>query len=339
MVSPTRTVSLGKHTTLRVGGDAAAHLEVTSVDDIKAGIEYAATAALPWTVLGGGSNLLVPDEGYSGVVLHMKIAGVTFTDVSPTQVRLTAAAGEDFDAVVNQVVEAGLWGLENLSAIPGSVGATPIQNVGAYGVEVGDLIESVLVYDTSINDVRLIARDACRFGYRDSFFKTPVGRQCIVLAVNFVLSRTANPKLGYKDLAERFGDTATPRLAEIRQAVIDIRSKKFPDWHVVGTAGSFFKNPILSKEDIESLRLIDATIPVYEHGEAYKVSLGYILDKVCGLRGYTRGHVRLYEAQALVLVADIGATAREVIQFAEHIAEIVFAKTKIKIEWEVNILK
>jgi UDP-N-acetylmuramate dehydrogenase len=236
-------------------------------------------------------------------------------------------------------VSHGYWGLENLAAIPGTVGATPIQNVGAYGVEVKDVIETVRVYDVLNQAFRNLSVAECQFGYRDSVFKHAQGLDLIVVAVTFRVSRVPKPCISYTDVALAFGDRTPVVPQEIYDAVTLIRSKKFPDWHVIGTAGSFFKNPIITTAEARALHERCTDIPLYDTDDGYvKVSLGYVLDKICGLRGYTRGGVSLYKNQALVVVATHGTSATEVMEFVDHIKSIVYEKTQLRIVCEVQYI-
>jgi len=329
----TKNVVLANHTTLHVGGRAEYFVTVTSVEELREVLDFATNKKLSWRILGGGSNIVVPDVGVSGVVIKMAIAGID-AEVAGDTVLYTCGAGEELDACVAQAVTQGWWGLENLSHIPGTVGATPVQNVGAYGVEVADIIETVTVFDTLTGRIVTIAGDACGFGYRTSRFKTSDSERYIITAVQFRLSSRSAPVTTYADL--RVLGTS-PSLQTVREAVIDIRSRKFPDWTKVGTAGSFFKNPIVSDAVANQLRQEYPELPVYDADTMNKkISLGYLLDKVCGLKGYAERRVRLYEKQALVLVVEAGATATEVTNFAQKITDIVQTKTGIVIEREVQ---
>jgi UDP-N-acetylmuramate dehydrogenase len=286
-------------------------------------------------VLAGGSNMLVHDTGYDGVVISPHLFGRSYVPQSDGSVLATYGASEVLDTVIAECVERGWWGLENLSHIPGTVGATPVQNVGAYGVEVASLIETVTVYDADYEQERILAAEACMFQYRDSIFKrshTPY----IITAVTVRLSAQPKPVLNYADLATRCG--SAPSLSTIRDTVISIRSRKFPDWHTVGTAGSFFKNPIISEQAFQTLSSSYAQLQGHTTNRGMKVSLGWILDHVCGLRGYQVGPVRLYEAQALVLVASRGATADMIDVFATEVAKRVYDATGITIEREVRMI-
>ncbi len=327
-------IRLSQYTTLQVGGVADYVVEVTTEEELELVAQYASVQETPLLVLGGGSNVLVSDEGFRGIVALMKIGGITYHEVGDI-VEVTAGAGVVFDALVADTTERELWGLENLSAIPGSVGATPVQNVGAYGVEVSHIISHVVAFNKKTFTKKTFSNQECAFLYRQSFFKTVEGSEWIILSVTFVLKKNYAPKLTYADLKSLLDEpTLTP--AQVRASVVAIRSAKFPNWHVVGTAGSFFKNPVIPIEQYNELKQHYSELPGYPEGsDKMKVSLGWILDKLCKLRGYTEGNVGLYEAQALVLVNHGGATAAEINSFVKNISEKVFLKTKIKIEREV----
>ena len=331
-------VPLGQYTTLKVGGVADYVVGVGSGADLKEALLFARehTTALP-LILGGGSNVLIGEEGYRGLVIIMNLKGREYHEDGDVCL-LELGAGEVFDEVVAESCARGLWGLENLSSIPGSVGATPVQNVGAYGVEVSSLIKKVCAINFETLEEKIFSNDECGFLYRDSFFKTEAGKSWVITSVTFQLSKTPAPQLTYADLAPlRSQEDLSPQ--SVREAVEDIRSKKFPDWHTVGTAGSFFKNPIIETEHFELLKQQYPELVGHAHEGEVKVSLGWILDKVCGLKGYCEGNVCLFEKQALVLVTKPNANAQEIKNFTASIQEKVIAKTKIKIETEVLFVK
>lgn len=330
-------VSLATHTTFQTGGPAQYFATATTMTELKRLLTVAKEAGQSVTILGGGSNVLVADAGIAGAVIQNRLTGWDVLEADDV-VTVTIGAGEACDTAVARSVAAGWWGLENLSHIPGSVGAMPIQNVGAYGVETADCLQSVTALHSHTLEERSFSPAECQFAYRDSWFKTAAGREWIITEVTFTLQRTPQPQLSYRDLAERFAEQ-TPTLAEIREAVIDIRASKFPDWHEVGTAGSFFKNPIISREHFHTLLERYPELPHYPVNESQvKVPLGWILDNVCQLRGVQEGAVGSYAGQALVLVNYGDATTAEITAFAERIAASVAAATDISIEWEVTPL-
>lgn len=332
-----KNIPLAPHTTLKVGGNAEFFCVVTDEATLAEAVQFANKEALPITVIGGGSNVLINDDGITGLVIKNEIQGQEESHEGDA-VFMTVGAGEVFDDFVARTVEKGYWGLENLSHIPGTVGATPIQNVGAYGVEVSGLITEVAVYDMVLEEHTVLKNEECAFGYRDSVFKQPEGKKFVVTRVTYRLSTAPKPQLLYKDLVAVFEERDATQ-QEIRDAVIAIRSKKFPDWHHVGTAGSFFKNPIITNVAYASLKEKYSELPGFPVGTAYvKIPLGYVLDKILGLKGVHEGSVGTYQGQALVLINEGGATAAEITSFAESIVQKVYDTCGITVEWEVTRL-
>ena len=327
-------ISLAQYTTFKIGGNAHFFCKVTTVDELKEAVIFAKEKSVPFFVLGGGSNILIADEGFNGLVIKMDIEGKKIQD----QI-ITAGAGESWDDFVDYTVKQGFNGLENLSSIPGTVGAAPVQNIGAYGVEVGQFISSVNVFDTqTMKEVELSVRE-CHFGYRYSLFKKEKGRYIVTL-VNFSLKRDGKVNVEYKDLKEKFTQ-ATP--SQVREAVIDIRRHKLPDWNKWGTAGSFFKNPVITQAHFDELKAKYPGLPGFPENDAngksndqIKIPLGWVLDNVCNAKGLLRGGVGTYEKQALVIVTKPGATASEVVAFTQDLMKQVKEKTGIIVEAEVE---
>lgn len=329
-------IPLAPYTTLQIGGSADTFVEVTSKEQLLAVSDYVCANNERLVIIGSGSNVLIADEGVRGCVAHMRITGIESVQMDGV-VYLKAGAGEMLDDVVAYAVRSGWWGIENLSHIPGTVGAAPIQNVGAYGVEVSDVINEVEVLDTQTGAFCTLAPSACAFSYRDSLFKKAEGKKYIITSVTFKLSAKPNPQTTYKDLVSRFPQESEPKLADIRNEIITIRSQKFPDWNTVGTAGSFFKNPIITERQAEVLKLQYPEIPCYTTKDGQvKIALGYVLDKVLALRGHHEGKVGLFEKQALVLIAEKGARSSEVKKFAEKIIAQVKDKIAVTVEMEVT---
>ncbi len=326
-------VILSNWVSLKTGGPARYFIEVSSIEALQEAVVFSYEKQLPFYVLGSGTNLLVSDTGYEGVIIKINILKRTYTALDNNQVKLEVGAGESFDSVIAETIGKSLWGLENLSHIPGTVGATPVQNVGAYGVEVADLISHVTVFDVTTKKIITLTNSECMFSYRYSLFKE--NKNLIIVSVTFIVASVSVPKLTYGDLANLPMDMQTPR--GIRETIITIRSAKFPDWNTEGTAGSFFKNPVITKEQADTLLAKYPDIPTYKsNDDRVKVSLGYILDKLCGLKGFAHGPVRLYEKQALVLVATPPATTSDIKNFKKIISDAVFLKTFIHIEQEVT---
>ncbi len=330
------SASLRTLTTLRVGGAAKYVLTIESPEEVKTALAFARERGLPYVVLGEGSNVLPEDEGYPGVVFLMRIPGIRIEEEDEA-VLVTAGAGVSWDALVLACAERSLWGIENLAGIPGTVGAAPVQNIGAYGMELESTFFSAQVFDTTTQTVRTYTRDGSQFGYRDSRYKQEPN--LIILEVTLRLAREGSPRVGYADLAkaqERGEDVGSP--LSIGEVVRRVRAQKFPDLREFGTAGSFFKNPILSPEQFSALTQAYGAVPSFPNPKGIKVPLAFILDRVLSLRGYRKGPTFLFGNQPLVLVADEGATAHDVDELAREIEMRVREATNISIEREVRML-
>ncbi len=329
---------LSPETTFRIGGEAEFFYCAKTKKSLREAIVSAKENILPVVVLGGGSNVLVSDSGIEGLVLQIGIKGISYKN-SDDYVYVRVGAGVVFDELIDEVVSKGYWGLENLSAIPGSVGATPVQNVGAYGVEVADIISEVEVYDSKKDEFNILTKEDCGFRYRHSIFKRKENKNLVVVNVTFRLSKKADRKLEYKDLKTFFESDSKPSAKKIRSVVVSIRSKKFPDLSKIGTAGSFFKNPIIDKSHYKNLLKKYPKMPSFEISEdKVKVPLGWILDNVLNIKGVSEGNVGMWEKQALVLVNYGGASSEDIKKFATNIYKKVLEATDIKIEWEVSEL-
>lgn len=327
-------VPLASLTTLRIGGNAQYVAACATDKDIETALAFKHERGLPLITLGEGSNVLASDAGYAGIVLQITANTISFTEAGNT-VLLVADAGAHWDDLVTEACARDLWGIENLAGIPGTAGAAPVQNIGAYGRELSDTLSYVDVYDCREERFVRLEKEDCGLGYRESRFKKEP--HMIVVRIALTLSKTADPRVDYKDLAARAARGAaldTPR--RIAEVVRSVRAKKFPDLSLEGTAGSFFKNPILTAEAYASLQTQYPELPGYESGEGIKIPLAYVLDQILSLRGFRMGSVRLFEAQPLVLVADAGATAHEVELLAQEIVTRVFDTTGITIEREVR---
>lgn len=332
-----KNIPLASHTTFKIGGPASYFLKVRSINELKDALAFAQKEKIPFFILGGGSNILVSDKGFPGLVIEMAMRGATY-EKTTDGIRVIAWAGEGWDLLVEKTVEWNAWGIENLSAIPGTVGASPVQNIGAYGTEVMNVIESVTTIDSETGKEKIFSNKECGFTYRDSVFKKPEFKKYIITSVSFALSSKPQPNISYKDLQEYFGKkgNANPSQSEIRDAVIDIRSKKFPNLKEFGTAGSFWKNPIISKDTYEKIKKEYPLIPSFPFGEKIKIPLAWILDNVCNLKGYSLGKVGLFKNQPLVVFTEIGATKRDVDRLTEEVFDKVKEKIGLEIEREVE---
>lgn len=331
-------ISLKEFTTFQIGGRARYFSVAKNQTDLRDLLNFAKSRKLPVFILGGGSNLLILDHDFSGLVIKNEIKGIKFTDLSfesdQPKVILEVGAGEIWDDIVALSVKQNLFGLENLSGIPGTVGGAAVQNAGAYGVEIKDSLVSVMGLNLITGKEFVLKNVDCQYGYRDSFFKH--NKKYIITSVTFKLSKKPVFNLTYtglKDLASKEGIKA----ADIREAVLQIRGEKLPDWHKIPTAGSFFKNPIVTSDKFEELKQKFSEILGWSEPKGkVKVSLAWILDKICNFKGYREENVGLYDKQPLILVNYGGATAKEIIYFAEKIKKIVKEKVGIEIEEEVE---
>lgn len=321
--------------TLGVQASAQAYLRIEDLATLQAVQRDPVLSALPRLVLGGGSNIVLTQD-FPGLVLHMCMRGkeVLSRDADASYVR--AAAGENWHDFVQWSLEQGLPGLENLSLIPGTVGAAPIQNIGAYGVEVGELLHSVEILDLEDGQVRELDQVECAFAYRDSIFKHDLAGRAVVLAVTFRLPHAWQPRLGYQELYKELQHQGLeqPSPQQISQAVIRVRQRKLPDPAVLGNAGSFFKNPLVSAA--QRNQLLEAHPQLLSHDQPdgrYKLAAGWLIDQ-CGWKGKDAGAAGVYEKQALVLVNRGTASGQDIVHLATLIQRDVAARFGVQLEPE-----
>ncbi len=336
-------IPLQEYTTFRIGGPARYFVCAETIEDVRDSLAFAHAKKIPVFILGGGSNILVSDEGFSGLVIKMEIVGIDIDKET-----ITAGAGVNWDKLVACTVEKNLHGLENLSLIPGTVGAAPVQNIGAYGAEVKDAIAWVEVLDKESWEMKKLSKEECAFGYRTSIFKKPEGKKYIITRVAFALAKNGKANFEYKDLKSYFAkqEIASPAAHQVREAVIVIRNQKLPDVKKLGTAGSFFKNPIVSKEklaellkkfpEIVSFPVSNSSYAKASEDDFVKISAAWLLDKVCGFKGYREGDVGSYQNQALVLVNFGSASAKDIKSLAAKMSVCALEKTGIVLEQEVE---
>ncbi|MDB5990445.1 MAG: UDP-N-acetylenolpyruvoylglucosamine reductase [Herbaspirillum sp.] len=321
--------------TFGIDAAADAYLPVVDADLLRAVRNDAVLAALPRLVLGGGSNLLLTRD-FPGLVLHMRNTGIAIVDSDDRATYVRAAAGENWHRLVLWTLEQGLGGLENLSLIPGNVGASPIQNIGAYGVEIKDILHSLTIYDFISDEISTLHNADCEFAYRDSIFKHALRSRAVVLDVTFALPRQWQPQIGYAELAKALaaGGSSQPTPAQISQAVIAIRSAKLPDPAVVGNAGSFFKNPVVpAQQRNDLLQDFPGLISYIQADGSFKLAAGWLIDQ-CGWKGKTMGAAGVYPQQALVLVNNGGASGAEIVALARAIQADVQMRFGVMLEPE-----
>jgi UDP-N-acetylmuramate dehydrogenase len=338
-------IPLGPLTTFGIGGPARFFVEAKTIAEVEEAVRFAATSALPLFVLGGGSNLVVADSGWPGLVMKVGIRGIErLAGDQNGKAIFDVGAGEPWDRFVSHAVTADCAGVECLSGIPGSVGGTPVQNVGAYGQEVSETIESVQVFDLNDNQVREICNQACGFSYRSSIFNTTERGRFIILRVAYTLCPAGKPHLEYADLKRHFeGRRRAASLADTRETVLQIRARKGmliiagdPDCR---SAGSFFKNPVVTERQHEELQTRAAanqlTIPSYPALEKHhKVSAAWLVEHSGFTPGYILGRAGISTKHALAIVNRGGATAAEVLALKDQIQQRVEETWGVRLEPE-----
>ena len=335
MIREFHQISLRTRNSFGVDQQAARLVEFETPEDLRT--LFAAGIPEKWTVLAGGNNILFTRD-YDGVLLTPVARGITLLSDDGDEVRVRADAGVEWDDLVEWAVGRGLWGIENLSLIPGKAGAAPVQNIGAYGCEAKDAIRRVEMYCVETGAMLTLDAAHCGFGYRESVFKHDLKGRVIITAVEIALTHTPRPRLGYGDVEREVETRGGATLRNIREAICAIRRAKLPDPAVLGNAGSFFKNPVVGAAAAERLLAEYPDMPHYPAPEGrVKLAAGWLIDRA-GMKGSRKGAVGVHERQALVLVNHGGATGGEVIAFAHEVQERVREKFGIEIDTEVNIL-
>ena len=330
-------ISLKPYTTFGVEATTRYFAACRNVEDLKRVLENKAYSEVPRLYLGGGSNILFTDD-FDGLVLQNNIRGLEILEDSENSITIRVGAGENWDDLVEYTVEQGWGGLENLSYIPGNVGASPIQNIGAYGTEVKETIHLV----QTLNPETLIpvsyTKSDCLFDYRDSIFKKQLKNKRIITHVIFNLSKKPSFNLNYGILNETVRQKGPVNLKTIRQSVIEIRKSKLPEPEEVGNAGSFFKNPVVNNKHFKKLKSSHPEIPSYPlSNKRHKIPAGWMIDKL-GWKGYREGDAGVHSKQALVLVNYGNATGRQIYELSQKIRESVKSEFGIELEYEVNVI-
>lgn len=329
-------VDLTGRNSFHVKQHAARLVEFETAEELR--VLFAGGAPERWTVLAGGNNILFTRD-YDGLLVTPVSQRIALLDECGGEVRVRVDAGVEWDDLVEWAVRHELWGIENLSLIPGKAGAAPVQNIGAYGREAKDVIRRVEMYCVESGSMLTLDAAHCEFGYRESIFKHALKGRVVITAIEIGLSRTPQPHLGYGDVEREVEARGGATLRNIRDAIIAIRQAKLPDTAVLGNAGSFFKNPSVELSVAERLQAEWPEMPLYPSQEAGKAKLaaGWLIDRA-GMKGYREGSVGVHERQALVLVNHGGATGSEVIALARKVQAAVRDKFGVEIDTEVNIL-
>lgn len=329
-----KNYNLKAHNTFGIDAKCSRFLEYESVAEAQEVAKILRESSIPYIIIGGGSNLLLTKD-YEGIVVHSACKGVERKGNS-----LICGSGEVWDDIVAKSIAMQLYGAENLSLIPGDVGASAVQNIGAYGSEVKDLIRKIKAVEISTGAVREFNHTECEYGYRQSRFKHEWKNRFLIISVEYELSEAFQPRLDYGNIRAELErrNITEPTAQQLRDTIIDIRNAKLPDPKVMGNAGSFFMNPIVSREKYEQLAEQYVGMPHYEiDADNVKIPAGWMIDQ-CGWKGKSLGRAGVHDKQALVLVNRGGATGAEIVALCEAIQKDVKAKFDIDIHPEVNII-
>lgn len=338
MLQIQENTSLKHLNTFGIEAYARYYVEINREDELAGLFADAKWHSIPRLVLGGGSNMLMVSN-FDGLVIRINIRGIEHS-INDDQVIVEAGGGEVWNDLVNFCVDRGFAGMENLTLIPGSVGASPIQNIGAYGVEIKDVFESCRAFEIATGQIKTFTHADCKFGYRESVFKSELKGQYIITSVKYKLSLTPRLNLKYGAIEQELTarGITNPTIKDVSEVVAHIRVSKLPDPSTIGNAGSFFKNPVI---DVNKFRLLIKNHPDlvnYPAGDGFvKLAAGWLIEQ-CGWRGKVVGNTGTWKNQALVLVNHGGATGQEVYDLSSAIIDSVYAKFGVKLEREVNIV-
>lgn len=330
-------VSLQSYNTLAIAAQCGYLIEVSELEQLPQALDFARRHQLPRLILGGGSNIVLADD-FPGVVIHMVLRGIN-VDVQGDTVLLDIAAGENWHDLVCWCLQQGYYGLENLALIPGTVGAAPIQNIGAYGVELQHLLDSVTGWDCEQESWQTLTNTQCEFGYRDSVFKHALKDRFIITSVRLRLSLKANTRLNYQILSDYLAERqiTTPTPEQVADAVIAIRQSKLPDPATLPNAGSFFKNPVISVAAFERLQQQFPSLVYYPQADGrFKLAAGWLVEQT-GWKGRSLGQVGVHEQQALVLINPGQGTGQDILQLASAIQQDVYEQFAIELEIEPRV--
>ncbi len=329
-------IPLKNFVTMRLGGNARFMTDVRSIDEIIAIIDRAAAQNLPFYILGGGSNTIVHDEGFNGIVIRNRIMGQEILSETPSEVSIEVGAGEQWDEFVKKTVDMHLIGIEALSGIPGTVGAAPVQNVGAYGQEVAETIVSLEAYDTQTKTLVSLSNEDCHFSYRNSIFRNTEKGRYIITSVTFHLYKSA-PQPPFYEAVQRYLDEHTITIYTpqvIRDAVLAIRADKLPDPKLKPNNGSFFKNAIIEDWQLTDLRKTYPDIPTYDMPDGrYKVPTGWLIEQA-GFKGQLLHGIRVHDKNALVLINESATSFADLASARDEIAGKIRDTFRILIEQE-----
>ncbi|WP_298263097.1 UDP-N-acetylmuramate dehydrogenase [uncultured Lutibacter sp.] len=329
-----QNISLKKYNTFGINVYAKRFVEITSIEELKKII----TQETDLFLLGGGSNMLLTSD-IEKLVVHLNLKGIIVNDTKSDVVFVTAEAGENWHNFVTWCISQNYGGLENLSLIPGNVGASPIQNIGAYGVEIKDTFHQLEALEIATGKIAVFTNKDCEFGYRNSVFKNKYKGKFIITNVTFKLTKkNHNINISYGAIKDYLQNIKKPTLKNISEAVISIRQSKLPDPKEIGNSGSFFKNPVVALNDFQILKTSYPKIPHYVVSEnEIKIPAGWLIEQ-CGFKGKRFGETGVHKKQALVLVNYGNATGKEIYELAKKIQQTVLNKFAVSLEIEVNVI-
>ncbi len=324
------------------GFDAVAKqfVEINAVSDLQTLIKSGALQQQKTLILSGGNNILFQNEVFDGLVVYINTKGIEILKEGGNDVVVRAQAGEDWPDFVRFCVGKGWHGVENLAHIPGKVGAAPVQNIGAYGMELKDSFAQCEAIDLATGEAKVFTKEGCRFGYRESIFKGELKGRYVITSVDFLLKKDAPLNLKYGNIKSYLEENGIlhPTLQQLHDAICAIRDAKLPDVKQIGSAGSFFKNPVIEREQLEALLKEYPTMPHYDEPNGMvKVPAGWLIEQA-GWKGWRNEHVGVYDKQALVLVHYGGGKGQDIVQLAHRIQESVEEKFGIRISPEVNFV-
>lgn len=336
MIETKQNFNLTSFNTFGFNVNARAYLACKNINEIKEALSQVNEKQEPYLILGGGSNILFKDD-FNGTIVHPLINNISVINETQEHIWLEVEAGVEWDELVEYTVNNNWYGLENLSYIPGSVGASPVQNIGAYGVEVKDCIEKVKGFYIENQTSFEFDNEHCLFDYRQSIFKTELKNKTIITSVIFKLNKTEQYNLTYGPIKEQLNNKELS-LNTVRQVIIDIRKSKLPEPDEIGNAGSFFKNPVICAKDFNCLKEQYPTIPGYViNEEQVKVPAGWLIEQA-GWKGQSIGDAAVHSKQALVLINKGKATGQQILDLAKAIIDSIYKKYNIAIEPEVNVI-
>jgi len=339
-MKPKKNIPISKLTTFKTGGKAKYFIEVENKKELLDAIDFAKRNSLAIFILGGGSDILMSDKGFDGLVLKHSGKKVSYSDKGDESVLVRAEAGVNWDKLVEESVKRNFQGIETMSGIPGTVGASPVQNIGAYGQELKDSFYELTAYDLKENKFVVLNKEDCEFSYRDSIFKSGKYKgRYVITGVTLELQKNKNPHVEYKSLIKYLEakNIKNPNLSQVRNAVLDLRGQKLEDPKIIGNAGSFFKNPIISKEKFEKLLIDYPDIPNYPQNGKVKLFSGWLIEKT-GWKGKKYNKAAVSSKNALVLINPGNATSKDIKELSEQIAKDVYEKFRVKLEPEVQLI-